>query len=164
MKLSSLCIASIAVASWCMASSNAVGGVEFEFPIDGIQPVPPTGSPGMGLGFVTVAPLDTLSFELNWNISWEGLLGDVIAMHFHGPALPGENAGIQVPIPGMVSPAIGSAIITDLQAAEILAGLWYVNIHTTMFPGGEIRGQVVPAPGALALLGLAGLAVRRRRR
>ena len=162
MKHSSLCIASIAVASCCMAASSAVGDIiEFDFQIDESQVVPPTGSPGTGSGFVT---FDTDLSELMWEISWEGLLGDVIAMHFHGPAPPGMNAGIELPIPGLESPSIGSAIITPVQAADLLAGLWYVNIHTTRFPGGEIRGQVVPAPGALALLALGALSQRRRRR
>jgi hypothetical protein len=39
--------------------------------------------------------------------------------------------------------------------AGIENGATYLNIHTTMFPGGEIRGFVVPAPepSSLALLG-----------
>lgn len=36
----------------------------------------------------------------------------------------------------------GQATLTDAQAADMMAGLWYVNIHTTRYPGGEIRGQL----------------------
>ena len=51
----------------------------------------------------------------------------------------------------------------DLLAA-MTAGKAYLNIHTSAFPGGEIRGFLVPAPGAAAMLGLSGLVALRRRR
>jgi hypothetical protein len=77
-------------------------------------------------------------------------------------------AGVRVPIPhtdGLnADTLIGSATISDAFEAELLAGLWYINIHSTFRPGGEIRGQVIPEPGTLALaaFGLAALALRRR--
>ncbi len=87
-------------------------------------------------------------------------------MHFHGPAPFGANAGIQVDIgaiSGLNGPSIGSNFIDGAQAADLLDGPWSVNIHSTIFPGGEIRRQVEPAPGVLALLGLTGFAGPRRR-
>jgi hypothetical protein len=54
------------------------------------------------------------------------------------------------------------------QIPNLMLGNTYLNFHTVMFPGGEIRGQIlrVPEPGTLALIGfaLAGVVFARRRR
>lgn len=147
-----------------LGATASAAVIVYNFQLDGLQEVPPNASPGFGNASVT---LDTTANTLNWNISWGGLIGSTTAMHFHGDAPAGVNAGVIVnigAISGIVSPSIGGTGITDLQEASIMAGLWYVNIHSTVFPGGEIRGQVVPAPSAAAVLGLAGLGAMRRRR
>jgi hypothetical protein len=82
---------------------------------------------------------------LTWTVTYSGLTGDASAAHFHGPAAPGANAPVIIPI-GMGSvpnPSTGSKVLTDDQIADLLAGKWYVNVHTKANPGGEIRGQVV---------------------
>lgn len=147
---------------FCLAMATPASAqiFNFVFPIDAAQQVPPNGSPGTGIGDVTY---NQGTGNLDWNITFSGLTSTQTAAHFHGPAPFGVNAGIQVPI-GVGSPAIGSAPITAAQGADLLNGLWYVNIHTQMFPGGEIRGQVVPEPSTLAMMGLAAVAVLRRRR
>jgi glucose/arabinose dehydrogenase len=76
---------------------------------------------------------------------FSGLEGSETAAHFHGPAPQCENAGVQITVP-LGSPKVGSATLTAQQMADLLAGLWYLNVHTDLHPGGEIRGQVMPAP------------------
>jgi hypothetical protein len=83
---------------------------------------------------------------LTWTIVYSGLTGAATAAHFHGPAKPGKNAAPVVPLTGALdSPIKASATLTDAQAKDLLAGLWYINIHTAANPGGEIRGQLTPA-------------------
>ena len=47
-----------------------------------------------------------------------------------------------MPITPNASPFEGSATLTEAQATDLLAGKWYVNVHTEANKGGEIRGQV----------------------
>ena len=112
------------VITWCVVATEA-------------EEVPPTGSPAVAQGTVT---LDTATNTVSWNISHTGLQGTHTASHFHKGAI-GQNGGIEVNI-GTGNPIVGSAPITGTQATDLIAGLWYVNLHTTAFPGGEIRGQI----------------------
>ena len=102
--------------------------------------VPPNDSAGTGTVKVTY---DTVTKKLSWDGTFSGLTGAPTAGHFHGPADPGKNAGVVIPIMPKESPFKGSADLTDAQAADLLAGKWYVNIHTEAHKGGELRGQVV---------------------
>jgi hypothetical protein len=106
--------------------------------------VPPVVSNGTGSADIWY---DTSTKTLSWTVTFSGLTGPATMAHFHGPAAPGVNAGVVVPIgaAGMTSPATGNKVLTDAQAADMAAGKWYVNVHTAKNPGGEIRGQVVPA-------------------
>ena len=86
---------------------------------------------------------DTTTKMATWTVTFNGLTGPATAAHFHGPAAPGANAGVALLIGNTPSsPAKGTATLTDAQAADLLAGKWYVNIHTAANPGGEIRGQL----------------------
>ncbi|MCH9672784.1 MAG: CHRD domain-containing protein [Gammaproteobacteria bacterium] len=152
-----------------MTSANATL-INFAAQIDGFQANmgAGTGSPANGVASML---LDDITNDFSWDISWSGLQGVITVAHFHGPAGPGVNAGVEIDIgaiSGLASPSIGMANLSAAQAADLQAGLWYINIHSDLFPGGEIRGQVlqVPEPTSVALFGLGllglGLATRRR--
>lgn len=90
--------------------------------------------------------LDTATRALTWTLKFSGLTTAASAAHFHGPAAPTANGGIIVPIPianAQAGEASGSATLTEQQIADVLAGRWYINIHTPTYPAGELRGQVV---------------------
>jgi CHRD domain len=108
--------------------------------LDGKSEVPPVTSAATGTADLDYDPA---SKKLTWTVTYGGLSGPATAAHFHGPAEAGKNAGVAVAIPNAgTSPVSGSATLTDAQAADLVAGKYYINIHTAANPGGEIRGQV----------------------
>ena len=120
-------------------SSN--GPATFNVALTADQEVPPV----MATGTSTVdASFDKTTRVLTWKLWYSGLSGQPTAAHFHGPAKAGSNAGVALGIPGPITnPTEGKATLTPEQAADLLAGLWYVNVHTAVNPGGEVRGQMV---------------------
>ena len=102
--------------------------------------VPPKASGGSGK---VDATLDTDTHLLTYTIDYTGLTGPATMAHFHGPAKPGANAGVVLPLSSPLdSPIKGTATLTEAQQKQLLDGLMYVNVHTAANPGGEVRGQV----------------------
>jgi glucose/arabinose dehydrogenase len=139
--------AMLVIATLAAARTGAGDIADFILTADGTQQTPPVATGAAGSGTAT---LDLATHELSWNFQYSGLSGPATAAHFHGPAGICETAGIQLSLLEEGGPPsgqiVGSAQITAPQAADLLAGLWYLNIHTTLNPGGEIRAQVAPPP------------------
>jgi CHRD domain-containing protein len=134
----------IMLATLTLSAALAFAGPAFadkmKATLDGKAEVPPNASAATGTADIDYDPA---SKKLSWKLSYTGLSGPATAAHFHGPAEAGKSAGVAVAIPNATSsPAEGSATLTDAQAADLVAGKYYVNIHTKDHPSGEIRGQV----------------------
>lgn len=114
--------------------------VKFMATLSGASEVPANTETGKGMAMAT---LDTVSKAFTYDVTYSGLTGPATAAHFHGPALPGANAGPTVPLSPAASPIKGTATLTDAQIADLMAGKWYVNVHSMAHPGGELRGQVM---------------------
>ena len=132
------------LATLALGATVALAGPAFaekmKATLDGKSEVPANTSAGTGTADLDY---DAATKKLTWKLTYSGLSGPATAAHFHGPAEAGKNGGVAVAIPNATaSPAEGSAILTDEQAADLTAGKYYINVHTAANPGGEIRGQV----------------------
>jgi hypothetical protein len=125
-----------------IATPSMAEMLNFKADLKASSEVPPNDSKGSGS---VTATYDTANKKLSHKGSYSGLTGPATAAHFHGPAEPNNNAGVQIPVPADAiakSPFGGEAMLTDAQASDLMAGKWYFNIHTAANKGGEIRGQV----------------------
>jgi hypothetical protein len=113
--------------------------VPWKADMTGGQEVPPNDSAAKGQ---FEANYDTESKKLTWTITYSGLTGPVTAAHIHGPAVPGKTAPALIPIANaQANPIKGEAILTPEQAETLKRGV-YVNLHTSKYPDGEIRGEL----------------------
>jgi hypothetical protein len=118
-----------------------------------------TNSLGSGneIGSGITFDLDTLTLNLSLGygsaFGFANLTGPAVAAHIHGPAPTNTAAPVLIDLSGLhilaTNPAaggsfVGSLVLTTNQAAALLTGLEYINIHTALYPGGEIRAQLVP--------------------
>jgi hypothetical protein len=123
-----------------LAGPASADVVKMKATLDGKSEVPANQTKGSGTADVTY---DSASKKVTWKMTYSGLTGPATMAHFHGPAEAGKNASVAVPITPATSPSEGSATLTDAQAADLMAGKYYINVHTEANKGGEIRGQVL---------------------
>jgi hypothetical protein len=122
----------------------------FTATLSGAQQVPPTASPGTGTASIQFSPDQG---TITVNVSSTGLLGAIAAQHLHvgaagtnGPLAQDAN-GNNIEL-GTANPATGTFTVNNNNGflTQLFGGGIYTNIHTTAFPGGEIRGQFSSTP------------------
>ena len=133
-------IAAFALFALGACAAPAGSSVAISATLSSAAEVPPNPSTATG---TLQGSYDKQSKLLSWKLVYAGLSGPATMAHFHGPAMAGENAGVVVPLANPASAAESTATLTDAQAADMLAGKWYINVHTAANPAGEIRGQLM---------------------
>lgn len=132
-----------------------IGGAKtYTAALAGSQEVPPNASAATGYGVVVLSTAET---TIAITARFAGLGTNASAGHIHGPAAPGSNAPVIFPLspPAATSGDVPVATfaMTPTQVLDLKNGLHYFNIHSTGFPGGEIRGQILTTIVPVELMG-----------
>lgn len=141
--------------------------------LTGSQEVPPVSTTASGQAIMSY---DDVSKLFNLAVYEVGISqSDIVGAHIHVGA-PGVNGPVIYDLDGGASWSGGGVIFSRFitgglfpaaHEAHLLAGNTYINIHTPAHPGGEIRGQLIPVPEPMSLIGLStglGLLLLRRRK
>ena len=120
--------------------THAAGTKTFIALLNGGQETPPQASTAFGVAFLTLGTDKKLCYSL----TYQGLQGTEVAAHLHGPAEPGVAGPIILPLVAG-NPKNGDCLgpLSGPILKALKKGQTYVNVHSSVAPNGEIRGQVV---------------------
>lgn len=153
-------VAAVVAGLALLALPSAVSAVDptqpaYGGPLTGAQENPAVATAATGQG---TAVISADGSAITYIVTYSGLSGTVNAAHIH-PGAAGSNGGVILPLTVGPSPMTGTLTAADFAAsgsvttfaqavAAIRAGTTYFNLHTSANPGGEIRGQIMPAGDA----------------
>ena len=142
----------------------------------------PTSSPATGFGTVRLDAGGPTGQRLFVSENISGLTAPLTEFHIHAPAAPGFNGPVlynfaspdlgdplhllgktsfsftdfEIDLPAVLTASNGSLFTQAQQVTFLQAGVDYINVHTSAFPNGEIRGQIPSAsPAAVPETGTA---------
>jgi hypothetical protein len=130
-----------------LGTSALAEGRPLSTPLTGAEEAPGPGDPDAS-GFATIT-LNRGRGEVCFELSWADIDGTVTASHIH-EAPPGTPGPIVVPLfvdESFSGTGSASGCVSDVDRQLIKAirqdpAAFYVNIHSTVFPAGAIRGQL----------------------
>lgn len=129
----------IIISASCKKSDNS-SDVIFTATLNGASETPPNSSLGTGNATLTYNK-DTKIFTVV--VNFNGVVATASHIHKGAQGVPGDVVfGFTPPITSPIN--YTSPVLTADQEADLYANLYYVNVHSTAFPGGEIRGQLLP--------------------
>jgi hypothetical protein len=144
----SLCTLAIAATASAQTTYTTV--------LSGLNEVPTVSTAASGTATVV---LNAAGTQLSVTCQFQNLVGTYTASHIHGPAPLGVNAGVKwgfvgAPAGWIFSNANHDGTLTNFLVSGIIAadvtnlnnGQFYVNVHSNVNPGGEIRGQLGTSP------------------
>ena len=97
-------------------------------------PVNPSTATGTFTGTYT-----TSSRQLVYTVTYQGMTPSIA--HIHTGA-PGTSGSVAISFANLASPITGTVVLTPDQADNLLNGRMYVNMHSSTYGGGEIRGDI----------------------
>ncbi len=112
----------------------------FDFPLSGLQQVPPVITDASGR---CTADLDDAATSLA--LECTHTVAGATAAHIH-QAPAGQNGPVLIELGDPGSPFSLNPPLSPRDVADLVAGFLYVNVHSAENPDGEIRGQIVNAP------------------
>lgn len=113
--------------------------------LNGAKEVPANTSPARG---TVIVRYNTVTNLLELTGDYQRLSATISGSHIHGPATPTTTAPVLYDVTntgGTMGTLTASITITEAQETDLLAGNTYVNVHSTTFPNGEIRAQLLPS-------------------
>lgn len=137
--LLSLLLSSFFLVSSCKSEDEVSPEVKFNVSLNGSLEVPANTSTATGS---FVGTYNKTTKVISYTINYNGITPT--AWHIHKGAV-GVNGGVIFALGTTFSTAYSSttAALTAEQETDLMAGNYYVNIHSASKPGGEIRGQLI---------------------
>jgi hypothetical protein len=177
-------------AVWLLLAGISAGQLNFSVTMNGASEVGPNASTATGTATLVLneaqdrltMSLTIVGLDLDGNQTPDFLDDNVGGLHIHRAPV-GINGGVVFGLIGINNDTNGDLVIDPVagtvfsawdlnegngttlanELANLLSEGLYMNVHTTAYPGGEIRGQIIPEPATLSLLALGAAAVLRKR-